>query len=164
MHTAERTAPKLHGESLETKRKQRIAFVCSGNTCRSPMAEAVFNHIFSGSYKSAVSFGLFACGGEPISENAVLALKHKGIASTEENRYEEHIATPTSEEKLMNCDMIIGITEAHTLELLGRFPTLASRIYSMPKAIADPYGGDLECYKGCLEEITAGIKELFNVE
>lgn len=164
MKTAERTAPKLYGEGLESKNRQRVAFVCSGNTCRSPMAEAVFNHIFSGSCKRALSFGLFAYDGEPISENAVLALRQRGIPSTEDNRYEEHTATRVSEERLLSCDMIIGITEAHTLELLGRFPSLASRIYSMPKAIQDPYGGDLECYRNCLEDIISGIKELFHIE
>ena len=150
------------GKILSSSKPKKISFVCTGNTCRSPMAAALYNHIFKDKNSYAVSFGLYPNVGQPISENAVKALNNYGVASQGENNFEKHRAKEATEEKLGDCDMIIGMTEAHTLELIYRFPRLASRILSMPKAISDPYGGDLERYEFCLKQIEQGLKELFS--
>lgn len=153
------TADKI----LSKAKSEKICFVCTGNTCRSPMAMALYNHLFRDKNSYAVSLGLYPNIGEPISENAVNALKEYGIPPHPDNRYERHKAKIVSEDKLSDCDKIIGMSEAHTLELIYRFPRLASRILSMPKAVSDPYGGDLERYKVCLAQIEDGIKELFTL-
>lgn len=149
---------------LSNQKISKICFVCTGNTCRSPMAMAVYNDIFKDKQSYAVSLGLYPNIGEPISVNSVNALRYYGVESRPGNRYERHIADIVTEDKLCDCDRIIGLTEAHTLELIGRFPRLAGKIMSMPKSVSDPYGGDLEVYKACLVEIEKGIKELFNLE
>ena len=149
---------------LSKDKISKICFVCTGNTCRSPMAAALYNHLFKDKKSFAVSLGLYAAKGQPISENAVIALSDYGIPSTPGNRYERHLSDIATEDKLGDCDKIIGISDSHTLELLGRFPRLAGRIMSMPRSIPDPYGGDLDRYKACLYDIEKGIKELFNLE
>ena len=156
--------PELYGEDVMPRQTTKVCFVCTGNTCRSPMAAAVYNQLNKGSDRYAVSMGLYAIEGMPISDNAVTALEDAGIISDRDNPYREHRARQCSIDALKGCDHIVGISDAHTLELIARYPELASRIYSMPKGISDPYGGDLETYKECLAQIEEGIKELFNLD
>ncbi|MBQ3182995.1 MAG: hypothetical protein IJB57_04950 [Clostridia bacterium] len=158
------TAPDLEGKDLVPRKTTKVCFVCTGNTCRSPMAAAVYNHLNYGSDRYAVSMGLYAHTGMPISENAAKALEANGVICDRDNPYLDHKASSCNEDILCGCDYIVGISEAHTLELIARYPELASKIYSMPKGISDPWGGDLETYKACLCEITEGVKELFSLD
>lgn len=164
MNSTVETLPELHGTDIAPKRTTKVCFVCTGNTCRSPMAAAVYNFLNRGSDRYAVSMGLYAPDGMPISANAVLALEEAGIISDRANPYREHKAKSCTLEALRGCDYIVGISDAHTLELVSRYPELVSRIYSMPAGISDPYGSDLTVYKECLKHIEAGIKELFNID
>lgn len=173
-------APRAEGTlgDLAFERPTTVCFVCTGNTCRSPMAQAVFNHIFrtppvctacdikqvlSAKGLRAISAGLFAAG-DPIAKNAVAALEEAGIPSAPDNDYKNHISRPINPEIMENCDLIIGLTESHALQLMGRFPQYASKITCMPKSIPDPFGGDEEDYRDCLAAITEGIRELFPTE
>ena len=63
------------------KDNRTIAFVCTGNTCRSPMAEAIFNDMAekNGVCVRAESFGIATSTGLPVSENSVIACKEIGI-------------------------------------------------------------------------------------
>ena len=59
---------------------KRVLFVCTGNTCRSPMAQGLMNHLSNEKELAvqATSAGL-AADGEPIAENALAALQELGI-------------------------------------------------------------------------------------
>ncbi len=142
----------------------KVCFVCTGNTCRSPMAAAVYNHLMKGKDRYAVSAGLYAAEGMPISENACKALEKADIPSDRNNPYQNHKSANIDEQLIRSCDRVIGISESHTIELIGRFPAMASKIYSMPSDISDPYGGDTMIYSECLGQIIKGIKELFNID
>lgn len=142
----------------------RVCFVCTGNTCRSPMAAAAYNYLTDPKKTRAVSCGLYPMPCSKISPEAVNALACAGIPHTQDNPYEGHCAVMATEELLLGCDMIVGMTAAHTIELISRFPHLAQRIFSMPRQISDPWGGDDVQYHRCLEEIIDGIKELFHIE
>ena len=170
-------AERLLGD-LAFERPTTVCFVCTGNTCRSPMAEAVFNHIFrvppvctacdmekvlSAKSLRATSAGLYAMG-DPIAKNAIAALEDAGIPSAPDNDYKNHISRPINPEIMEGCDLIIGLTESHALQLMGWFPQYASKITSMPRSIPDPFGGDLEDYRACLAAITEGIREMFPTE
>ena len=63
------------------KDKKYVAFVCTGNTCRSPMAEAIFNKIADEKEidVTAESFGIATSTGASVSTNSVLAMKELGI-------------------------------------------------------------------------------------
>ena len=142
----------------------KICFVCTGNTCRSPMAAAVCNHLLKDKECYAVSAGLYAAEGMPISENACKALEKEEIPSDRNNPYRNHRAANIDDQLIRSCDRVIGISESHTIELISRFPAMVSKIYSMPRDISDPYGGDISIYSECLGEIIKGIKELFNID
>lgn len=139
----------------------RICFVCTGNTCRSPMAAAVFNSFDKLTDTTAVSCGLCARDGDPISRKAVAALKAKGIASSQFNDYEHHRARKVSESIMSQCDRIIGITESHALALISEFPKYASKITSMTRDIPDPFGRDQDCYLRTLDAIIDCLREMF---
>lgn len=142
--------------------KNSILFVCTGNTCRSPMCAALFNALFSGDDQPlrADSCGL-AADGSPISQNAVTALIHRGIKSEAGNDYIAHISKPVTEELMKKASMIVGMTSRHAMELMFRYPAYASKITVMPRDISDPYGGDIEVYENCLSEIEAALREAF---
>lgn len=163
-------------EKQETEFTERlVCFVCSGNTCRSPMAQAVFNHmslapeicsacdiekLLNAKNIRAVSAGLAAFG-EPISENAVVALEEAGIPSLTRNDYKSHTSREIDSETMRKAELIVGITSSHAVRLMAMFPQYASKITCMPKDISDPWGGSLDDYKECLSEISEGVREIY---
>lgn len=145
---------------------RRVCFICTGNTCRSPMAQAVANHLAhaEGIEVEAYSAGLYASGGDPIASNAVNALEDAGILPTPRHDYHTHLAHMLTDDEARGYDLLIGMTPTHVLELTMRHPALANRIGCMPYPISDPFGGDSDRYRACLEEIIQGVRELLLAE
>lgn len=139
----------------------RVCFVCSGNTCRSPMAQAWLNHVGAARGYTAVSCGLATAGLEPISHGALAALHRAGVPNTPNNNYESHLSRPASLSFLEGCDRIIGMTQRHAMALLMAFPQLASRISAFPEDIPDPFGQPDEAYEETLSAIACGIAREF---
>ncbi len=177
--TESRTKPQAtdsRERSADTRR--RICFVCTGNTCRSPMAAAVSNAMFFEGFSllprelreqiqpAAIAFsaGLYAADGEPISKGALDALTEAAILPAEENDYRTHRSHAITQEEAERYDLLIGLTARHAGELLFRFPHLADRILAFPQSVEDPYGGDAAAYRACLLQIQAGIRMLFGTE
>lgn len=152
--------PAAAPERTEEKEKDLIVFVCTGNTCRSPMCAALFNALYQDTGFRAESCGL-AADGSPISPNAIAALLHRGIKATPDNDYPAHRARPAEEALLARAKRIVGITSRHAMELLFRFPSCATKITAMPKDIADPFGGDETAYDACLRDIEEALALLF---
>lgn len=141
----------------------RVCFVCTGNTCRSPMAQAWLNHVGAARGYTAVSCGIAVSGFEPMASGALLALEHAGVKSTPGNNYESHLSTPASLSLLQDCDRIIGMTQRHAMALLMAFPQLASRISAFPEDIPDPFGQPDEAYEETLNAIIRGIAQTFSL-
>ena len=148
-----------------------VCFVCTGNTCRSPMAAALLNHMarlpeicsacdVNATIIKAVSRGLYATG-EPIADLAVQALEEADIPSLPDNPYLEHVSKTIDDEVVEKCDLIIGLSDSHVLSLLSLYPAHARKITGMPHSISDPFGGDLDVYRECLAEIKKGIEIFF---
>ncbi len=137
-----------------------VLFVCTGNTCRSPMAEALFNHLYANDTRCAASAGLFATG-EPISKNAVSALMERGVLPTAKNDYRSHVSQSVNENILENAALVVAMTSSHAMQLIMRYPAYASKVAVMPKDITDPFGGDEEDYRRCLADIEEALKEAF---
>ena len=148
-------------EALAENEPRKICFVCTGNTCRSPMAAAVLNHFGREKGFTAVSAGLSVFSASGISQNAELALRQRGIEPAEGNRYDLHTSRQISEDILSGCDRIIGITQSHAMSLILSYPQYASKIYPMDKDISDPYGGDIDVYLSCLDDIIEAVRSMF---
>ncbi len=175
LESEELTRQEQIGDAPEQK---KVCFVCTGNTCRSPMAAAVANALVREPLRllpesmracavpawDAFSAGLSARDGDPIAENAVLALEEAGVPATNGKDYHNHRAHRLSEEEAERYDLLVGLTKEHAMALVFAYPHLVSRIRAFPKDIPDPFGGDAEAYRACLCEIEQGVKQLLLLE
>lgn len=137
---------------------KKILFICTGNTCRSPIAEGVFRELCKekGLPFECAGAGLATVTGLPVSENSVLALKEIGIDIS------RFTATSISDVELESIDLFVVMTQEHkdVLEFCG---VSAEKIYILSQkngGISDPYGGSLDRYRICRDEISRGIDEL----
>ncbi len=140
-----------------------ILFVCTGNICRSPMAEGLFRHLtarMGGKYR-AFSAGLGAVDGAPASAHAVHALRELGIdISAQRSR-------ALTADLVRAADLIFGMTHGHASAVALMYPEAASRTYVLrefddtleefEKDVADPIGGSYDVYLRCRDEIEQGI-------
>ncbi len=129
---------------------KRVLFVCTGNTCRSPMAEALFNRSSPPGWR-AESAGL-AAGGN-LSAPASAALRECGVV------LENRPARQLTEAMLAQFDAVVCMTESHRQVLL-RAGVPAEKLCVLSGGIPDPFGGDLEDYRACRDAILAALPEL----
>ena len=140
---------------------KHILFVCTGNTCRSPIAQGYFN------YKcekhrvecNADSAGISAFNGEPASNSAVTAMKE--LYGIDLSRHRSKIVT---HDLIASADLVLTMTDSQRAVLLSRFPDESAKIFtitqyansltkseinksSLSKDIGDPYGQGISTYR-----------------
>ena len=116
-----------------------ILFICTGNTCRSPLAAALARS----RGVDAESAGIMVYPGSPATPEAVRAAKRHGADLT------RHRARPVTEELLKKADQVWVMSPDHWDALNTRFPELAAKADVFSPAIPDPYGGNDEVYERC---------------
>ena len=150
----------FHIKDARTKDIRVYCFVCTGNTCRSPMAAALLSHYGAPHGIFAFSRGIAAMPGAPISENACKALAAEGIPSEGRNDYIRHRAAQFHKEDFAACDGVFAISPSHAEALIMAFPEYAKKIRVLGD-ISDPYMGDEAEYAACLAKIKAATAEAF---
>lgn len=144
-----------------------ILFVCTGNICRSPMAEGLFRHIVRGRNEFKVgSAGVGAVDGYPPSVHAVTALKELGVDIAPQR------SRMLTARLVDEADYIFGMTHGHVDAILMLYPQAAEKTFllrefdetleSYEKDISDPIGGSYMVYANCRDQIEQGIASILN--
>ena len=143
-----------------------VLFVCTGNVCRSPMAEGIFRHLTRGRRDIHVlSAGIGATPGQPPSVFAVQAVKEIGIDISRQR------SRQLTAELVQQADYIFGMTHSHVDTVFLLYPQAAEKTFLLrefddtldifEKDISDPIGGSYDVYLNCRDQIEQGIASLF---
>ena len=141
---------------VETENIKEILVICTGNTCRSPMAEGLLRNRKNDIIVS--SAGLFA-DGSAVSQNAVTVMKEKGIDIS------GHHSRQISKEQVAEADLILTMTKNHKQMLVNIFPEFEEKIITLSQwaltqeDVNDPYGGTEEDYRNCRNQLEMLIEK-----
>ncbi|WP_139905694.1 low molecular weight protein arginine phosphatase [Clostridium thermarum] len=138
-----------------------ILFVCAGNTCRSCMAEAIFNHINNIENVKAFSAGISAVKGSQTSKNSAAVVQFN--TGLDISKREAVQLTP---EIMESSDLVLTMTYSIKNYLVGLFPHYENKIFALNEyvgvegEISDPYGGDISVYNDTYKDIRKNLESL----
>jgi protein-tyrosine phosphatase len=133
----------------------KILFVCTGNICRSPLAEVMARSTFDGARFVFTSAGTYVVAGRPATEHAQAVARERGLDLTGHRA----VSLDTCEEP----DVVIGMEQHHLVAARRAFPGLdisRFRLLDHPVAIVDPYGCDIDAYVAAADHIERALAEL----
>lgn len=138
-----------------------ILFVCTGNTCRSSMAEGMLRDMLKKKGIDDInvsSAGIAAIPGSRASLNAIRVMQKRGIDLS------GHRARRLDEDMLKQADLLLTMTEGHKIAIQAAEPAVWNKIYTLKEYaglegmdIRDPYGGSEADYESCLSEIEKAL-------
>ncbi len=137
-----------------------VYFICTGNTCRSPMAEAILRSKEIGNV-TVRSAGIHAQEGQPISLHAKTLIEEAAMPYTPQSNV-------VSSEGLEWADVVLTMTETHKMELLYRYPTMQDKTFTLKSFVEfksggdvrDPFGGNLDTYRQTFMELSNVMDQL----
>ncbi|MFB5662750.1 low molecular weight protein arginine phosphatase [Alteribacillus sp. HJP-4] len=137
---------------------KNILFVCTGNTCRSPLAEAMLKEKAAGELEVR-SAGIHAAPGMQASAHTVKVLEERSIPL-------HHFSRPLTQELIDWADLVLTMTKSHHNVAVQQYPAAADKIFTInefadiPGDIQDPIGGSIDMYRTTAEEIERAIEVL----
>lgn len=168
------TVIKVDGEQLTVLREGAVAedvvrgltdyiavVVCTGNTCRSPMAEAMLKKQFSDKFGcsidqladfgvSVMSAGIAAMPGAPAANQSVEVMRQYGVDIS------SHSSQPMTGQLAKCADVIFALTNSHRNAIVSQWPELKDTVKTLrPDGgdISDPIGSPVAVYQSCAQQI-----------
>ena len=146
---------------------KKIMFICTGNICRSAMADALMKKMAKDKNKEidVYSCGIFAQDGDMPTYNAVEAMKEYNV------ELKNHRATNIRNSKIEDMDIILCATVSHKNNVISMNPELTNKIYTIKEYagfdkndldIPDPWGYDIETYRFCASTINKCLEKIID--
>jgi protein-tyrosine-phosphatase len=147
---------------------KKILFICTDNSCRSPMAESVLKKLIQDNHWSleCSSAGLAAFHRVPATHDAVEACREKGIDLS------THQSQPLSKALVLDSDLILTMTGKHRESIVRKMPELESKVSLLSdfagqgiEDVEDPVGQSFEQYQKVFAQIEGYLlkaKDKFN--
>ena len=149
---------------------QIILFVCTGNTCRSPLAEAIFCKLLADRLGcspdelpergyTVISAGLAAASGAPAAPESIEVARRYGAT------LDSHASQPLTDDLLAQADRVYTMTHSHRDSILFARPDAADRVLLLSAEdsdIPDPIGGGPREYESCGGEISRHLKAILD--
>ena len=137
---------------------QKLIFVCTGNTCRSPMAEVIYKNLEKVSDMKVCSRGLVVLFAEPLNPKAEIVLKKHDL------ELDNHMAKGLKASDLEENTIILTMTSGHKKKVQELYPEVKD-VYTIKEFageigdVVDPYGGTLMDYEECYTELGRLVKK-----
>ena len=138
----------------------KIILVCSGNTCRSPMAEAIFKRKFHDKAE-IISRGLYVPENIHASFNSEKAMDEMGLD------IKSHISRQLTVPEAEGADLILTMTKTHKDMILSVCPGMKDKVFTLCEYaglegdVPDPYGSDIEEYRRCARKIESAAEAIY---
>jgi tRNA threonylcarbamoyl adenosine modification protein (Sua5/YciO/YrdC/YwlC family) len=153
---------------IERQAACQVVFICTGNTCRSPMAQALCEKMLAERLDCTPaelpahgfcvqSAGLVAMIGDEAAPEALTVGREFGIDLT------RHESRPLTARLALQADYLIGMTQSHLLAVATRFPEASARVRLLSAEggdLPDPIGCEEEVYRECAQRIVRDLERL----